>query len=65
MMCSMRKGAHLMADVSSGGFLCGKHKENCLVTITDGRAQVKRFLLHFCDAKNLLKIGEAENSGPL
>jgi hypothetical protein len=47
MMCSMRKGAHLMADVSSGGFLCGKHKENCLVKITDGKAQVKSFLLHF------------------
>lgn len=46
------------------GFLCGKHKENCLVKITEEKAQVKRFLLHFPDAKNLLKMGEAEYSGP-
>jgi hypothetical protein len=37
-------------------FLVGEHKENCLVKITDVTAQVKRFLLHFYDAKNLSQI---------
>jgi hypothetical protein len=37
-------------------FLCGRHKENCVVKITDGRAQVNRFLLHF----SRLKKGKEE-----
>jgi len=38
-----------------GVFFVESKQENCLVKITEGKAQVNRFLLHFHDARNLLQ----------
>jgi hypothetical protein len=54
-MCSRGREHNLRRRFHLWSFLCGKLKENCVVKIADGKAQVKRFLLHFCRVKNLLE----------